>query len=135
MTNGCQMIWFLFGSGHGKGSHDGAFVVIKRFLKREHLNAHKEKLQNANDVVTFMKKLLSYRIKTSYNHKRKLLKRFFWLVKLDDVIQNNTSFNCDHVKRTMKLHSIWVTYKHNLTQLLLRNLFLHFLFGSLVGRV
>jgi hypothetical protein len=97
-TDGCQMIWILFGFGHGKASHDGAFVVIKRFLRRKHLDVHKEKLQNAKDVVAFLRKLLSSKLKTSYNHKRKLLKRFFWLIKLNDVIQNNTSFNCDHVK-------------------------------------
>jgi hypothetical protein len=31
MTNGCKMVWFFFGSDHGKGPHDGA-GVIKRFI-------------------------------------------------------------------------------------------------------
>lgn len=32
MIEGCGMIWSLFGSGHGKGAHDGVGVVVKRFF-------------------------------------------------------------------------------------------------------
>ena len=33
------MRWNFFGSGHGKGEHDGAGAVIKRALTHEQLKA------------------------------------------------------------------------------------------------
>jgi len=35
----------FFESRHGKGAHDGAWVVIKHFIPYEQLNAHGTKLQ------------------------------------------------------------------------------------------
>jgi len=35
MINSCKMTWNFFGNGHGKGPHDGASVVIKRFIRKE----------------------------------------------------------------------------------------------------
>jgi hypothetical protein len=55
MTNGCKMMWFFFGSGHGKGLRDRASAVIKRFIQREQLNTHGEKLTNAKKVVSFLR--------------------------------------------------------------------------------
>ena len=45
------MQWNYFGSGHGKGEHDGAGAVIKRALTSEQLDNNGAKLQNAHDVV------------------------------------------------------------------------------------
>lgn len=117
------MIWFFFGNGCGKGFHDGARTIMKRFLRREQLNVHGEKLQNAEEVVTFLKKHLSDRPKISYVNVRKPIKSLFWHIKLNDVIQNNSSCNCDLVKGCMKLHSIFASNKHNLTLFWLRILF------------
>jgi hypothetical protein len=122
INNGYKMIWFFFGCGHGKGPHDGARTIIKRFLKRKQLNVHGEKLQNAKEVVTFLKKHLFDTPNTSYASVNKLIKRFFWHIKSDDVIRNNYSFNCNHDKGCIKLHSIFASHKHNLTQLLVKDL-------------
>jgi hypothetical protein len=35
LTSGCAMISSFFGTGHGKGAHDGIGVVIKSFLWQE----------------------------------------------------------------------------------------------------
>jgi hypothetical protein len=53
MTRGYQILWSFFGSGHGRGPHDGARVVVKRFLRKEKFNAHGVKLHNAEEVVAF----------------------------------------------------------------------------------
>jgi len=53
MINGCKTTWNFFGSGHGKGPHDGASVVIKRLIRKEQLDANGGKLQNAKEVVQF----------------------------------------------------------------------------------
>jgi hypothetical protein len=58
-------MWSFFGSGHGKGPHDGARVVVKRFLQREQLNVPGEKLQNVKEVVIFLHKHLFDRPETS----------------------------------------------------------------------
>ncbi len=116
INNGCKMIWSFFGSSHGKGPHDGARTIIKRFSRGEQLNVHGEKLQNAEEVVTFLRKHLFDRPKTSYVSVRKPIKGLFWHIKLDHVIQKNSSCNCDLVKGCMKLHSIFAYNKHNLTQ-------------------
>ncbi len=34
LTGGCNMMWNFFGIGHGKGPHDGARAILKRFLKK-----------------------------------------------------------------------------------------------------
>jgi hypothetical protein len=69
------MMWSFFGSGHGKGPHDGEGMMIKRFLWREQLNVHGEKLQNVEEVVDFLCKNLYERLETSYTNVRKLLQR------------------------------------------------------------
>ncbi len=53
MIRGCQILWSFFGSGHGKGPHDGARVVVKIFIRKEQFNAHGVKLHNAEEVVAF----------------------------------------------------------------------------------
>ena len=44
MTSGCKMLWNFFGSGHGKGSHDGTRTVVKSFICREELNLDRRRL-------------------------------------------------------------------------------------------
>ncbi len=34
MINGCKMTWNVLASGHGKGPHDGANVVNRKFFKK-----------------------------------------------------------------------------------------------------
>jgi hypothetical protein len=88
----------------------------------EQLDAHGAKLQNVKEVVGFLHKHLSKRLETSFTGVRKPLQRVFWLVKVDEVWQNSSSFNCDLIKETMKLHSICVTNKNNLTTLMVMDL-------------
>jgi len=73
MTWGCKMLWNFFKNERGKGPHDGARAVIKRFLCREQLDAHGAKLQNAKEMVGFLRKHLSKRLETSFTCVRKPL--------------------------------------------------------------
>jgi hypothetical protein len=61
MTGGCKMCWIFFSIGHGKALHDGARVLMKRFLRKKQLTAHGAKLQNVKEVVMFLQKHLSTR--------------------------------------------------------------------------
>jgi hypothetical protein len=56
----------FFGSGHGKGPHDGVRVVIKGFLRRKQFNLQARKLQNVEEVVEFLHERLSSRLQSSY---------------------------------------------------------------------
>jgi hypothetical protein len=53
------MMWSFFGIGHGKGPHDGANAILKRFLRKLGLDVNGPKLQNVKDVVTFLHTHLS----------------------------------------------------------------------------
>lgn len=106
MTNGCEMMWSFFGSAHGKGPHDGAGAVVKRFIRKEQLNAHGAKLTCAADVVQFLKENLAERPESSYTGARKPMKRMFWHIGANDVKHKDEAHDCDVVQGTRKIHSI-----------------------------
>lgn len=123
MTGGCSMLWSFFGSGHGKGPHDGAGAVVKSFVRREQLKAYGRKLQCAADVVGYLKATLSVRVETSYSGQRKPLERHFWHVLEQEVDSlRHEPHACDSVVGTRKLHSILATNKNHLTHLMVKNL-------------
>jgi len=122
MTNGFKTMWSFFGSGHGKGLHDGDGVVIKRLIQKEQFDANGAKLQNAKEVVQFLHEHLSKRLKTSYSSARRPLQKVFWSVKEEEVPKNALTFSCDNIKGTMKLHSILATSKNNLITLMVKDL-------------
>jgi hypothetical protein len=35
MIGGYKMLWNFFGSGHGKGPHDGVGAMVKRFFPKK----------------------------------------------------------------------------------------------------
>ncbi len=115
-------MWNFFGNGHGKDLHDGAGVAIKIFIQKEQLDANGAKVQNAKEVVQFLHKHLSKRLKTSYSSARRPLQKVFWLVKEEEVPKNALAFSCDSIKSTMKLHSILATNKNNLITLMVKDL-------------
>jgi hypothetical protein len=77
MTNGFKTMWNFFGSGHGKGLHDGVGVAIKRLIQKEQLEVNGAKLQNVKEVVQFLHEHLSRRLKTSYSNAKRPLRKVF----------------------------------------------------------
>ncbi len=49
-----KMVWFYFGSGHGKGVHDGARVLLKQEIKKQQLTMDNERLWCVAYVVFFV---------------------------------------------------------------------------------
>ncbi len=94
-----------------KAPRDGVSVVIKRFIWHEQLNVHGEKLINAEEVVNFLRKSLSSRLKSSYICKRKVFHQIFQHVKSSDVDCNSTIYACDAIESTMKIHCIYALNK------------------------
>jgi hypothetical protein len=77
ITNGCNCVWSFFGSGHGKGPHDGAGVVLKRYIRNAQLNVHGPKLEDAETVMRFLREKLSVRPESCYSGKRRPVDRTF----------------------------------------------------------
>jgi hypothetical protein len=56
-TLGYKMSWHYFGTRHGKEEWVGAGAIVKRALRTEQLHNPQRKLQDANNVVEFIKKM------------------------------------------------------------------------------
>ncbi len=104
MIGGSKMIWSLFGSGHGKGIHDGVGVVVKKVLRRKQLNVEGVKFQNVEKVVAFLCDKLSSWPKSSYFGSWRPLKRIFSNVRVEAVDRRSPIFIYDPIKGTMKIH-------------------------------
>jgi hypothetical protein len=52
-------MWSFFGSGHGKGPHDGAGAVLKRYIRTAEFDVNGPKLQSTADIVNFLKEKLT----------------------------------------------------------------------------
>jgi hypothetical protein len=108
-------MWSFFGSGHDKRPHDSASAVVERFVWWEQLKSHGVKVQNASKVVQFLCEHLSNQPKSSYIGKKKPLQRNFWHIMSNDVDRSSTSYACDTMQGTMKVHNICATNKHILS--------------------
>jgi hypothetical protein len=115
------MLWNFFGSGHGKGPHDGAGAVVKSFIRREQLKPDGRRLQCAQDVVDFLAEKLSYRPETSYSGKQKPLRRFFWHI-ADDAVDRSSTHTCDVIPGCREYHSIMAMNRNFLTNLMVKKL-------------
>ena len=93
-----DMMWSFFGSGHGKGEHDGAGAVIKRTLTHEQLKANSWILKSACDVVAF----LQHRFCSADNQG---VRRIFWEVKESDVPRER-KWDCKRVKGSRSMHCV-----------------------------
>jgi hypothetical protein len=75
--DGCQMCWNYFASGHGKGEVDGAGALLKREICKEEMDCDGRKLQNAAEIVQFLKEQSS-RVHVGPRGARFETRKFFW---------------------------------------------------------
>ena len=101
------MSWFFFGSGHGKGEHDGAGVVVKRTLTHEQLKPNGAILRCAADVVAFCQANLSQGAPASYPSKERECARVFWEVLAGDV-NREVKWNCSPLSQNLALCTLFV---------------------------
>ena len=104
ITRGCTCMWSFFGTGHGKGPHDGAGAVLKRYIRTAQLDINGLKLQCVAEVVSFLRKELSERPKTVYGDRRPV-NRTFWHV-LEGDVDREHEYDCEPIPRCRDLHSI-----------------------------
>jgi hypothetical protein len=63
--------WKFFAIGHGKCEVDGIGDLLKRKVKKEPIKLQGKKLQNANEIVRFLKsKTNKYHVAHSNAHKK-----------------------------------------------------------------
>jgi hypothetical protein len=106
MIKNYKKLWSFFGSGHGKGPHDGGGAMIKWFLCRKQLNPQGRKLQNVMEVVAFICEQLFSRLELSNFGSMKPLHITFLHVKAKDVDKISPLYICDPIKGTMKIYAI-----------------------------
>ena len=88
-------MWSFFGSGHGKGEHDGVGVVIKHALTAKQLNVNGIKLEDSHDVVEWLTWKMGDDVK----------QRLFVEVKVSDVDRTN-AWDCQTLEGTQSRHCI-----------------------------
>ena len=102
---GCEMRWNFFGSGHGKGEHDGAGAVIKRALTHEQLKADAVHMNCAAHVVDFLRTNMSTGAAGVYSSQVRDIKRVFWEVRIDEVNREKT-WECQGIPELRSLHVV-----------------------------
>lgn len=99
-----MMDWNYWGTGHGKGPHDGAGACVKQSLRREQVKEDSVKLQNAADVVSFLRVDMNSP-HAAYPNARRQVSRHFHLVGLTDVPRDKP-LACKTVPGSRSMHSI-----------------------------
>jgi hypothetical protein len=99
------MEWHYWGTGQGKGPHDGVGAFLKQFIQKEQLKANGVILHNASiNVVNFLKANMSL-LHAAYAIAKQQLQRVFLEIKARDVNRNH-GFDCRTVIGFHSIHSI-----------------------------
>jgi hypothetical protein len=106
LTNGCTLSWNYFGTGHGKAEWDGAGAVVNSALRQSQLHDNWRRMQNAHDAVSFLNEKMGGAVDTNFQKTGiKEANRFFWEIPKD--CMRERSFDCETVKGSQSLHSIY----------------------------
>ena len=135
LTNGCVCVWSFFGSGHGKGLHDGARAVVKRYICTAQLDLDGRELANAEQVVNLLREKLLSRRETLYlGTNKSIVFRHFWHVtKAALEIERKTLYMCLHILGTRDLHQIWSVGAIETNRLLTKSLACFYFFALIVS--
>ena len=121
LPNGCRMVWSYFGSGHGKGLHDGAGAMLKCAIRSEEMNFEsRTKLQTAADVVAFCNRKEQEEHR-AYPKARGSLIRYFHLIDVN-AVDRTRDLDCRSIPGTRSVHSVSSVSATNVTLLHIRQL-------------
>ena len=104
LPDGCSMDWHFWGTGHGKGPHDGAGACLKQSIRKEQLRPDSRKLHGAADVVNYLNSSMN-RPNGAYPAARRVVDRHFILIGKTDV-NRRLSMGCATVNGSRSMHSI-----------------------------
>jgi hypothetical protein len=98
------MDWHYWGSGHGKGPHDGAGACLKQSIRKEQLRPCSRKLHGAADVVDYLKTSMN-RLNGAYPAAKRMVDRHFHLTGRSEVSRANPKA-CATIEGTRSMHSV-----------------------------
>jgi hypothetical protein len=104
LPEGCQMQWNFWGTGYGKGPHDGARACLKQSLRKEQLKPEAIKLHNAQDVVAFLKGAMNMP-NAAYPKAKRVVHQHFREIGENEVVRTNP-LDCKTIPRSRSMHSI-----------------------------
>lgn len=116
---GCAMDWHFWGTGHGKGPHDGAGACLKQSIRKEQLRPDSRRLHGAEDVVNYLKTSMN-RPHAAYPAAKRVVDRHFTLVGKSDVCRK-MSMGCATINGSRSMHSIRSVGLQNSTLLQVRD--------------
>lgn len=119
LPKGCRLEWNFWGSGHGKGPHDGAGACLKQALRKEQLKRTSQKLHNAADVVGYLPHAMSLPNR-AYPLAKRVVNRKYHLIGEKDVSRKHP-LACKTVSGSRSIHSIRSVGPQNNTLLQIRN--------------
>jgi hypothetical protein len=105
LPEGCTMEWNYWGTGHGKGPHDGAGACLKQLLRKEQLKTNGHKLQCAKDVVEFLNSSLAPST-TWEGLAKKDIHRVFREIGENEVDRVKRVYNCKTIAGSRAMHSV-----------------------------
>ncbi len=89
--------WHYWGTGHGKGPHDGVGACLKQCIRTEQLQANGAKLHNASDVTNFLRIAMNVSHVAYSRAKLEVVKKFIE-IKVGEVDRQHL-FNCKPEKK------------------------------------
>lgn len=119
LPSGCAMDWHFWGTGHGKGPHDGAGACLKQSIRKEQLRRDSRKLHGAADVVNYLKTSMN-RPNGAYPAAKRVVDRHFTLIGKTEVCRK-LSMGCATINGSRSMHSIRSVGPQNNTLLQVRD--------------
>jgi hypothetical protein len=98
------LIWNFFVTGHGKGEVDGIGALLKHVVKKEQIKPNGRKIQNAVEVLAFLK-FEANKYHVMYPNVRQQVHKFFHEVKVGDV-NRLRPWDCSTVKGSRSKHQV-----------------------------
>jgi hypothetical protein len=98
------MTWNYFATSHGKGEVSGARALLKQKLWKKHLKPNGMKIQNAHEVVSYLR-VKSNKYHASHPCVRRVVNKYFWEVKEGDIDRTKVH-DCATVKGSHKAHQV-----------------------------
>jgi hypothetical protein len=98
------MQWNFWGTGHGKGPHDGAGACLKQCLRKEQLKPDATKLHNVAVVVAYLKGAMNMG-NAAYPKAKRVVHRHFREIGENEVVRTNP-LDCKTIPRSRSMHSI-----------------------------
>jgi hypothetical protein len=98
------MLWSFWGTGHGKGPHDGVGACLKQCIRKEQLKPDARKLHNATDVVAYLREAMNLG-NAAYPKAKRVVHRNFREIGEEEVVRTDP-LDCKTIPGSRSMHCI-----------------------------